>query len=256
MLYFLGKLFGGIAHSLLIRFLRHRVRSLNTMPADSLRLWRNQSREALVLLRKIEKDSDAFVGDKLGTQSIPIEAPPDATFSFRPSIFYRRISPAGIARPKTSTRLGPDITLHHDLENAEMIARQIRHADRQTRYGLSLEAFDLSGSFLSFAIALPPEEAPHTRREDLIRLNYDLALDRRVEVFARLNLRHGPNVEQIVREVDLGSRESYVEFDLFYTKYEPEFGKGIWIDLIFQTPTFNVITLYDLTVIRRPRMSL
>jgi hypothetical protein len=137
-----------------------------------------------------------------------------------------------------------------------MIVRQVRNREGDAPYGITLEAFDLAGSFLSFAVALPREEAPRTRREDLIRVSYNLEMDRPVEIFARLNLRHGPNVEQIVRELDLSGRDKYVEFDLFYTQYDPARGRDIWLDLIFQTPTLNVIRLRDLTVVRRPRMSL
>jgi len=77
--------------------------------------------------------------------------------------------------------------------------------------------------------------------------------ERPQEMFARLNLRHGPNTEQIVRELDLSTRELYVEFDLFYTNFKEVRAQSLWVDLIFESPSMNQITIRDISVIRRRR---
>ncbi len=80
--------------------------------------------------------------------------------------------------------------------------------------------------------------------------------ERTQEIFARLNLRHGPNTEQIVRELDLATREIWVEFDLYYTQFNENRGSSMWVDLIFEGPSMNQVTIRDITMIRRPRASI
>jgi len=75
-------------------------------------------------------------------------------------------------------------------------------------------------------------------------------------MFERLNLRHGPNTEQIVRELDLSTREMFVEFDLFYTKFKEVRAQSLWFDLIFESPSMNQITIRDVSVIRRRRANI
>ena len=77
-----------------------------------------------------------------------------------------------------------------------------------------------------------------------------------LEIFARLNIKHGPNVEQIVRELPLGEDEVMVEFDLAYTKMNEKRIERMWIDLIFEGPEMNQVVLRDLTFGRLPRADL
>ena len=50
-------------------------------------------------------------------------------------------------------------------------------------------------------------------------------MEKPLEIFARLNIKHGPNVEQIVRELPLNEEEVMVEFDLAYTRIERKAGR-------------------------------
>ncbi len=63
-----------------------------------------------------------------------------------------------------------------------------------------------------------------------------------LEIFARLNIKHGPNVEQIVRELPLDEEEVMVEFDLAYTKMNEKRVERMWLDLIFEGAEMNQIT--------------
>ena len=78
-------------------------------------------------------------------------------------------------------------------------------------------------------------------------------MERPVELFARLNIRHGPNTEQIVREMPLDSDTTKAEFDLAYIDLKEKRIEKVWVDLIFENPEMNQITLRDLTFSRRPR---
>jgi len=80
-----------------------------------------------------------------------------------------------------------------------------------------------------------------------------LRMDAEVEIFARLNIKFGPNVEQVVRELPFNSSESVVEFDLAHTEINENRLEGMWIDLIFEGPAMNEINLRDVTFSRRPR---
>ena len=66
----------------------------------------------------------------------------------------------------------------------------------------------------------------------------------------------GRDVEQIVRELPLGEEEVMVEFDLAYTRMNEKRVERMWVDLIFEGPQMNQITLRDVTFCRRPRAEL
>lgn len=87
-----------------------------------------------------------------------------------------------------------------------------------------------------------------------MRLDCAVDLEKPIEIFARLNVKHGPNLEQLVREIPLeGEGGAYVDFDLAYTKLNEKRVEKLWIDLIFEGPEMNQIVLRDLTLSRRPR---
>jgi hypothetical protein len=78
-------------------------------------------------------------------------------------------------------------------------------------------------------------------------------MEKPLEIFARLNIKHGPNTEQVVRELPLNEKVPMVEFDLAYTKLNEKRIDNMWLDLIFEGPQMNQVTLRDLTLSRRPR---
>ncbi len=90
-------------------------------------------------------------------------------------------------------------------------------------------------------------------RRHLIRLETIVEMEKPLEIFARLNVRHGPNTEQLVRELPLNEQNVMVEFDLGYTRLYEKRIENAWIDLIFEGPEMNQVILRDLTLSRRPR---
>jgi len=90
----------------------------------------------------------------------------------------------------------------------------------------------------------------------LLRMDVIVEMEKPLEIFARLNIKHGPNVEQIVRELPLNKEEVAVEFDLAYSKLNEKRVEKLWVDLIFEGPEMNQVTLRDLTFSRRPRAEL
>jgi hypothetical protein len=80
-----------------------------------------------------------------------------------------------------------------------------------------------------------------------------IELEKPIEIFARLNIKNGPNTEQIVRELDMTQEQIIVEFDLAYSNLNERRVEAAWIDLIFEGPEMNQVVLRDLTFSRRPR---
>ena len=74
-----------------------------------------------------------------------------------------------------------------------------------------------------------------------------------MEIFARLNLQHGPNTEQMVREMPVNDGRAIAEFDLAYTSVNERRLEKVWLDLIFEGPQMNQVILRDLTFSRRQR---
>ena len=81
-------------------------------------------------------------------------------------------------------------------------------------------------------------------------------LERPLEIFVRLNVRHGPNTEQIVHQMIVKDGVGVVEFDLAYSKINEKRVEKIWMDVIFEMPESNQILLRDLTFSRRIRAEL
>ena len=80
--------------------------------------------------------------------------------------------------------------------------------------------------------------------------------ERPLTCFARLNLRHGPNVERLVRELALDAPAQSAEFDLAQANIVERRISAAWVEFIFEAPAQNKITLRDVTMSRRPRAEL
>lgn len=186
-----------------------------------------------------------------------LRRPMGADWVWRPDLWRGPMAVAGQAPASGRTALSEGATLFHDCRAGELTLRQIRNR-RETDlapFGLRLEVFRFDGSFLSLVLDLPAEAVEGLRLKHLIRLELALEREQPLQVFARLNIRHGPNVEQLVRELP-PEEEVMVEFDLAYTKMNEKRVERLWLDLIFERPQMNQVTLRDVTLSRRPRAEL
>ncbi|MGR3434401.1 MAG: DUF6478 family protein [Shimia sp.] len=165
--------------------------------------------------------------------------------------------PAAVGAP-TGTRLHPGLALFHDCPLGEVTLRQRRAAGdpHDAPYGVTLDVLRFAGGFLSLAIDLPEAAVQGLRRRHLIRMDARIDRERPSEVFARLNLAHGPNVERIVREVPPADGHTWVEFDLATTTLNEKRAERLWVDLIFEAPAMTEIALRDVIFARRPRADL
>lgn len=185
--------------------------------------------------------------------------PPGTDWVWRPEIWRGPLATPGHAAAPPRTSIGGNLTLFHDCALSELTLRQMRTAEADgapAPYALSLDVFGFDGSYLSFALDLPEAAAHGLRRRHLIRLDLAMRAERPLEVFARLNVRHGPNTEQVVRELPRLAGATMVEFDLAYSRLNERRVERLWLDLIFDRPVMNRIVLEDLVLSRRPRAEL
>ncbi|SHI58076.1 DUF6478 family protein [Wenxinia saemankumensis] len=181
--------------------------------------------------------------------------PPGTDWSWRPAIWRSPLPVRGAVGIEGRMPLGDEVALHHDCPLRELTLRQVRN-QRETDlapFGLRLDVFRFDGSYLSLVVELPETAAEGLRKRHLIRLDTLVETERPLEIFARLNVKHGPNVEQIVRELPRGQDQVHVEFDLAYTRLDERRAERMWLDLIFEGPEMNQVTLRDLTFARLPR---
>ena len=193
---------------------------------------------------------------RVGAAAVP--RPLHADWAWRPPLWSGPVFPPGIAAVEPATRIGDAAAIFHDCDITELTFRQVRNtrSDDLAPFGARLDVFRFDGSYLSLVLDLPPEGVSGLERRHLVRLRVALDLEKPLELFARLNVRHGPNTEQIVREFPMDDREMTVEFDLAYSELNEKRIERAWIDLIFEGPEMNQITLRDVTLSRRPRASL
>ncbi len=184
--------------------------------------------------------------------------PRDADWAWRPMLWRRPIHHKGMVGARNGDAFSDEAKVFHDCPRSELVLRQFRNSREEDMapFSVRMEVYDFDGSFLSIAVALPDEALKGLRRKHLVRMDITVETEEPIELFARLNVRHGPNNEQIVREVDLRSGSDTVEFDLGYSNINEKRLESAWVDLIFERARMNQITIRDLTFCRRPRAEL
>ncbi|OCX65827.1 hypothetical protein BFP70_06710 [Thioclava sp. SK-1] len=187
---------------------------------------------------------------------VGIERPLGCDWTWRPQAWTAPLRPRGLAPANTRDKLGSELTIFHDGESAELVLQQQRNAQGAAPFGLQLDVFSFSGSFLSLVVDLPDAALAGLRVNHLVRLGIDLVAERPLDVFCRLNVMHGPNTEQLVRELPMDGSGGFVEFDLAYTRMNEKRLERAWVDIIFEGARMNAINMRDLTFLRHPRAEL
>ncbi len=156
------------------------------------------------------------------------------------------------------TEISNDLALYHDCPLAEISVRQLRNQREAHRapFGLAIEVFGFRGSFLSLATRLPEQAVRGLKGRHLMRLDMVVEADRPLRGFARLNVKHGPSVAQLVSDLPSEGQEKLAEFDLAYAKIDEDRVERAWLDLIFNNAEMNRIILRDVVLSRRPRAEL
>ena len=187
-----------------------------------------------------------------------IRRPLGSDWAWRPPLWTGPIPVPGLSSVPGKAVIDEGTTVYHDCRRSELTVRQIRNTREAdlAPFGLQMDVFRFDGSFLSLVVDLPPAAVEGLRQRHLIRVDAIVEMEKPLEIFARLNIKHGPNVEQIVRELPLKDAEVMVEFDLAYSKMNEKRVERLWVDLIFEGPEMNQVILRDVTFSRRPRAEL
>lgn len=222
-----------------------------------LAVLRRQSQRALELKYHLDKLIH-IADDRLGMPRVGSSAlskPHNADWAWRPGLWRGRLPNPGLTEVDTKSRLGEEVTLFHDCERSELTLRQIRNLREEdlAPFGLRMDVFQFDGSFLSLAVDIPPEGVKDLKKTHIYRMDTILELEKPLEIFARLNIRNGPNTEQIVKELPLVDDHHRVEFDLAYSNLNEKRVERAWVDFIFEGPQMNQVIVRDLTFTRRPR---
>ncbi len=193
---------------------------------------------------------------RIGSSAFP--KPGGTDWSWRPQLWRGPLAIKGQSAVPTREKIGTEVTVFHDCDISELTLRQIRNTREAdlAPYGLRMDVFRFDGSFLSLAIDLPEGATSGLRKRHLIRLDPTIEVEKPIEIFARLNIRHGPNTEQLVRELPMNDGNLVVEFDLGYSNMNEKRVEAIWLDLIFEGPEMNQITIRDIAMSRYPRAEL
>jgi len=251
----------GILERVLIRRARaFWSRAARLADSTDLAVLRRRRTDARILRQKL--DELTFTADnrlalpRIGSSSFP--KPPGTDWSWRPQLWRGALPYKGLSAVDSKTKLGDEVTVFHDCKISELTLRQLRNTKESdlAPFGLRMDVFRFDGSFLSLVVNLPSSGCEGLLRSHLIRLEAIVEVEKPLEIFARLNVRNGPNTEQIVRELPLNDGTVVVEFDLAWTKLNEKRVESMWIDLIFEGPEMNQVTIRDVTFSRNPRADL
>lgn len=253
----MGRIFDRLHQKRVLRRWRRAVRLAETAPLADLRAQRNDARQLRCQIDKLLHVADGRLAlPRIGSTSFP--RPQGTDWAWRPELWRGPLPVPGISSAPTRSRLGNEITLFHDCPRAEMTLRQLRNTREAdlAPFGLGMDVFSFGGTFLSLVIDLPSEAVEGLTRDNLLRVDTTIEMETPLEIFARLNIRNGPNTEQIVRELPLDAAEVMVEFDLAYARMNEKRIERLWLDLIFEAPEMNQVILRDLTFARYRRAPL
>ena len=228
-----------------------------TVSLETLRKWRSHARSLRRNLDMVIHEADHRLALPVIGSNV-IRKPMGTDWAWRPMLWKGPLPVPGMASVPGKAAICDGATVFHDCRRSELTVRQIRNTREAdiAPFGFRMDMFRFDGSFLSLVIDLPEDAARGLKLRHLIRLDVIVEMEKPLEIFARLNIKHGPNVEQIVRELPLNEQDVMVEFDLAYTKMNEKRVEKLWVDLIFEGPEMNQVILRDVTFSRRPRAEL
>lgn len=186
------------------------------------------------------------------------QMPLGTDWSWRPDLWRGALPDPGAVAAGDRTALGEGVALYHDCPLGEVVVRQVRNDKPEDRapYGLAIDVFGFKGSFLSLALNLPAAGMDGLKARHLVRAEMVIDCDGPVKAFARLNIKHGPNLAQPVSALPDHGREKLAEFDLAYSDLNDKRIERGWLDLILNDAAMTRIVIRDLVVSRRPRAEL
>ncbi|KAE9632317.1 hypothetical protein FEE96_00630 [Parasedimentitalea maritima] len=253
----MGRILDRLLHRRALRHWRRDAHLADHAPLSDLRNQRNRAHQLRAHLNQLLHVAEGRLAlPQIGSSYF--SKPQGTDWSWRPALWRGPLPEPGISSVPSKSKLGDEVQLFHDCTYSELTLRQLRNTREQdlAPFGLRMDVFQFDGSFLSLVIELPPEAAADMTRQHLLRIDTIIETEKKQEIFARLNIKHGPNTEQLVRELPLNEQSVMVEFDLAYSRLNEKRIEKIWLDLIFESPDMNQVILRDLTFSRHLRAAI
>ena len=249
--------FGYLGRAISSAYLKLWRRRLQRVAGVRTAKLRQQRREALALQRQLGEVLPGIDGElqrRLGG-SKAYRHGSKMLWAWRPELWTLRCPTSSGPVEQSGARLMPNTKVFFDDATCALIAQQFRNdiSDGFAPYGVALELFQFEGSFLSLAIDLPDELYETFAKDELIGLSGAIFAERPAGFTVRLNIKHGPNTDQLIQAHDLNHSETRAEFDLAHLNINVKRVEKIWLDLVFETPNFNRISVTDLAFYKRPR---
>lgn len=250
----LSRLIGEFMHRRMLARVRRSLSLAERADASTLRALRTGGRQLRAELDVALGAVDNRLGHPQG-RAARIVRKPGMDWAWRPELWSGPVRPAGMAPAPRHAHLSKHGKLYHDCDLGEIALRQVvnQGSDDLNPYAYLIEVLGFSGTFLSLVVDLPADALAGLARRHVIRLETRIETERPIRIYARLNLRYGPNTEQITRELDQTTRPPEAEFDLAYADFAADQLDRAWIDLFFENPAMNRVTLKDLTLMRMVR---
>lgn len=177
------------------------------------------------------------------------DAPPRSEEQHVPGPWLMRVSPCRVFPGRGQTRLG-EVELFHDGQICEVTCQQAVFEDE---LGVDIDALGFDGSYVSMVLQTPAGFRENLTRSTLIGATIDARDETNAPLHLRLNVRHGPNIERMVREVEVNRGRQMIEFDIFHTDVEPSDISEVWLDLILNNVRMNRFVIRGVQIFRRPR---
>lgn len=227
-----------------LRYWQAAVDRVARMPSGALTTTAQQARHLRKLLDRLLAVADARLIPE------PDRALTRGDWIWRPEAVRLPLTPPGQVGVPNDSLFGQGLKIFHDSAKSEVSLHQ-RPAPSGRRFDVVLEVYRFEGSFLSLVVDLPPEGTNALTSSHVIALSAVMQVERQLEMYARLNLRCGPNTETQVIEVQPDATgQILAEFDLAHLDLGPV--EGAWIDLIMDAPHMNALRLSDIAIMRRP----
>lgn len=189
----------------------------------------------------------------VGSEAFP--RPSGTDWYWRPEIWRAPFATGGLAPALPKDKMTNEVVVFHDCKTAEIsLIQSVNKRDIDlSAYRLEINVFHFDGTYLSLVIEIPPTSCEGLRKKHLIRLATIIEKERPTKIYARLNVKHGPNTEQVLLTLPDSRDEASVEFDLAYSHLNEKRAERMWLDLMIEDPAMNRIRIRDLTLCRYPR---
>lgn len=228
---------------------------LRHLPLSSVR----QKRTDVRALRRVLDTYLSLADDRLlDDLDLDPQRPAASDWIWRPRIFRRRSEKRGFAGLAGPWRFDDEVALFHDCPQGMIGARQMLSplGSGEALFALQIDTFQFAGSYLSLSFDLPQRAASSMSHRHLLVVEGRFDALRSSGLYARLNIRHGPNLAQLTEKMDSVGGRVAATFDLAQTVLNEKRIEKAWVDILFENPFFNQYHLGDMTIHRRPRAEL